>query len=371
MSKKNQEAKHGKQNNQKMKPYLVMQYLLKHSDEDNVVLTCDIVDYLREDCGIYAERRSIYRDVDEINKAMLMIENNIDIKEATKWLEEDEYNEEKFIVYDKSKKGFYTRRRNYDIYDIRLLAECIYTAKFLDKTQSERLAEIVCSQVSKHQAKSIKHDVFLTDRVKTDNSAVIKNIIEINEAMSKKLNGKPHTPEKISFKYLKHTINDMKQQVERRHGEKYVVSPFALIINDGNYYLLAFDDKNKKFFNYRVDRMRDVASTGIPREGEEEFLKIDLNPYTQKVFSMYRGEEKRVTLQFINKLLDTAIDRFGKKDVLYFKNDNRHFTITTKVEISRQFFGWLLGLGNEVRIISPPEVKKEFTEYIDKIRKMY
>ena len=29
------ETKHGKQNNQKMKPYLVLQYLLKNSDENH------------------------------------------------------------------------------------------------------------------------------------------------------------------------------------------------------------------------------------------------------------------------------------------------------------------------------------------------
>jgi len=369
--KKHPNLNHGKQNNQKMKPYLVMQYLLKYSDENNVLSAYNIVDYLEEDCGINAERRSVYRDIDEINKAMLMIENEIDIDEATEWLENDVYDEEKFIVYDKSKKGFYTRRSHYDVYDIRLLAECVYSAKFLDKTQSERLAEIVCNHVSERQAESIKHDVFLTDRVRTNNSAVISNIIKINEAMSKKIDGKPHAPEKISFKYLKYSISDMKNQVERRHGEKYVVSPFALLINDGNYYLLAFDDKKEKFVHYRVDRMKNVEPFGEPREGEKEFLKVDLKTYTQRVFSMYGGEEKRVTLRFINPLLDTVIDRFGTKETQYSKSDEKHFTISTKVEVSDQFFGWLLGFGKRVQIVSPPDVRKQFAEHIDKVREMY
>ncbi len=363
-------AKHGKQNNQKMKPYLVMQYLLKNTDENNTKSAYHILSYL-EECGITAERRSIYRDIDEINKAMLMVENDIDIFEAEEWLEDDTDNEEKFIVYDKSKKGFYARRRNYDVRDIRLLAECVYSAKFLDKSQSEFLVDIVCSHVSEMQAKTIKHDVLLTDRLRTDNAEVINSIATINEAMSKELNGKKHIPEKISFKYLKHTISDMKKQVERRHGEDYIVNPFALLINDGNYYLLAFDDKKHKFIHYRIDRMKTVEPTGEPREGEEEFKNIDLKTYTQRVFSMYGGRDERVTLRFINKLLDTAIDRFGTKNVQYLKSDERHFTVTAKVEISKQFFGWLLGFGKEVKIISPPEVQEEFTAYIDKVREMY
>ena len=40
--------------------------------------------------------------------------------------------------------------------------------------------------------------------------------------------------------------------VERRHGERYAVSPYALIINEGNYYLLAFDDKRQKMMWMKI-----------------------------------------------------------------------------------------------------------------------
>ena len=60
-------AKHGKQTNQKLKPYVVLQYLLKYSDENNTKSAYDIIGYL-EDCGISAERRSIYRDIEDINR---------------------------------------------------------------------------------------------------------------------------------------------------------------------------------------------------------------------------------------------------------------------------------------------------------------
>lgn len=101
------EGGHGKKQNQKLKPYLVLQYLLRQSDENHVVSAENIVGYLQETCGIYAERRSIYRDIEEINKAMLIVEYEIDVHEAEERLEEDE--EEKLVIYDKSKKGFYVR----------------------------------------------------------------------------------------------------------------------------------------------------------------------------------------------------------------------------------------------------------------------
>ena len=74
----------GKQFDQKMKPYLVYQYLMRHSDESNVVPAKELVAYLQE-IGISAERRSIYRDIEEINKAILISEQLAeDIDEASK-----------------------------------------------------------------------------------------------------------------------------------------------------------------------------------------------------------------------------------------------------------------------------------------------
>ena len=69
-------AKHGKQTNQKLKPYVVLEYLLKYSDENNTKSAYDIIGYL-EGCGISAERRSIYRDIEDINRIMLMLQEDI------------------------------------------------------------------------------------------------------------------------------------------------------------------------------------------------------------------------------------------------------------------------------------------------------
>ena len=211
----------------------------------------------------------------------------------------------------------------------------------------------------------------MTDRVKTNNKNTFKNVATINAAMSKELDGEKHIPEKISFKYLKSTISDLKQQAERRQGARYTVSPFALLLNDGNYYLLAFDDRSQDMRTYRVDRMRDVHYTGQPREGTEAFAAIDMKSYTQRVFSMFGGEQERVTIRFINPLLDAVIDRFGTSGAQYSKADETHFTVTVPIEISDQFFGWICGFGKKAKITAPPRVEEQFKEYVDKIRSLY
>ena len=360
---------HGKKDYQKLKPYLVMRYLLQKSDETHAVRVSEIIQYLKG-IGIYAERRSIYSDIEQINITMLMAEKDLFIEEAYEELEE--YGDEsRYIVYNPNKKGYYVRERRFELDEIRLAAESIYASKFLTQRETDSLIDLICGFVSEHQARQIKHDVLLTDRVKTNNEYTFRNVSTINTAMSRRIDGEKHIPEKISFKYLKYTISDIKQQAERRQGARYFVSPYALLLNDGNYYLLAFGDKEQEIRTYRVDRMRDIRLTSQPREGAEAFRAIDLTSYTQRVFSMYSGKQESVTIRFINPLLDTVIDRFGTSGVKYYKADDKHFNVVVNVEISNQFFGWICGLGNKAKIIDPLKVKEQFAEYIEKIKKLY
>ena len=49
--------------NQKLKTLYVAKYFMENSDENHSVAAADIIDYLEEECGITADRRSIYRDI--------------------------------------------------------------------------------------------------------------------------------------------------------------------------------------------------------------------------------------------------------------------------------------------------------------------
>ena len=97
----------GRKTDQKLKPFLVLQYLMKCQDDEHVVSASDLVGYIQE-IGISAERRSIYKDIEEINKALYIVENDVDVIDAEEAIIDDE---EKAVVYDSSKKGFFVRQR--------------------------------------------------------------------------------------------------------------------------------------------------------------------------------------------------------------------------------------------------------------------
>ena len=337
-----------KSENQKLKTLYVAKYFMEYSDENHPVTAGDIVDYLRDDCHIEAERRSIYRDI-----AVLREEFGMDIAGG--------------------QGGRYRLiSRQFDFDDLRLLAECVHAAKFISAAKAKKLVGTIGEFCSSYQADLLKEEVFLCDRVKTTQKETLYIIGTINAAMSNKQDGKPKPPQKISFKYLKYTLQNRNNQVERRRGAAYIVSPYKLLINDGNYYLLAYDDKAQDMRTYRVDRMKDVTILDAPREGKEAYEAIDIQSYTRRVFSMFGGQQKRVSVRFINPLLDTAIERFGTSgDVFYRPEGERHFVVTADVEISNQFFAWVCGFGKRAKIIAPADVVEDMQKFLKGIAGMY
>lgn len=363
----NKDKRHGKQINQKLKSLLVWNYLCRNTDENHFASAQTIVDYLKEN-GIFAERRSIYTDVEQLNVVLYMIENDCSLEEA----EEDlGFDEEASIIKYQPKKGYFIKHQNYDFDTIRLLAESVYSARFVDDAQMGQLIEVITNLVSSFEAEKIEHSVLNIDHTRTANTQTFFSVGEINQAMSTKLEGQPHAPEKISFKYLKYSINDMKQTVAKRGGEEFIVSPYKLIISDGNYYLRCFEDKSQKMKTFRVDRMKDVKRLGLPRDGKEESSAEDYKSYTKRVFSMFGGEKTYVKLLFINSLLDAVIERFGNDKLKYHKVDEHHFSVLTEVEISPQFFSWLCGFGSSVQILEPQSVKEEYLKHLQGIIQKY
>lgn len=339
-----------KSEKQKLKTLYIADYFLKYTDENHPTTIKDIIDYLESEHDILAERRSVLRDI-----IILRDEFEMDIECPTQG-------------------GSYYRllSRDFELDDLKLLAECVHATKFISKSKAKELVEKIGTLGSNFAAEQLQEEVFLCDRVKTNRKGILNNIANINYAMSRRWDAKPRTPSKISFQYMKYQINDVHSQVERRKGAAYVVSPFKLLINDGNYYLLAYSDYAKAMRTFRVDRMKNVkVLENQPREGEDEYLSIDMDSYTQRVFSMFGGKKRRVRIRFINPLLDTVIERFGTKDAIYSADGEQHFIVAATVEISDQFLAWVCGFRKKATIIAPSDVVEDMKNFLSDISDRY
>ena len=133
-------------------------------------------------------------------------------------------------------------------------------------------------------------DRYVSGRIKVMNESIYYNVDRLHGALS--------AQKAITFKYFDYDIS--RQKVFRRDGKRYTVSPYGLIWDNENYYLVAFDHVNQEMRHYRVDKMADIVVTNLPRSGQEQYPNFQVASYGQKHFAMYSGKEMTVTLSLIH-----------------------------------------------------------------------
>jgi hypothetical protein len=85
---------------------------------------------------------------------------------------------------------------------------------------------------------------------------------------------------------------------------------------------------------------------------------------------MFGGKLTAVTLEASNDMAGILIDRFGK-DINMIPIDNEHFETRVEVALSLQFYGWLIGLGPDIRLTGPTPAVKELKAHIRRLNEQY
>lgn len=323
-----------KQSNQKKRILLLREFLLERTDKSNPVSMSEIKTYL-EHQDIFVESRTIRDDIETLK------DTGLDIN---------------------GERKYHVENREFELAELKLLVDCVQSSKFITEKKTNELLKKISLLCSKHEAQEIKGKVYC-NRIKSMNESIHDNVSTIHEAIQK--------DNHISFKYLEYTIN--KEMQYRHNGKTYEVSPFALVYNEENYYLLAHEiDTYEKIKHFRVDKMKDVrvVDTLYGRRYKGVFDKIDIAEYTKQNFSMYGGGAQRVTLQFSNSLIGVVIDRFGK-DIVINKVDTNHFKLNVPVAISNQFFSWVFGFGGDAKILEPKPIVKQYKKMLKDVFDMY
>ena len=320
--------------NQKLKLLYIVKILEEKTDEAHPMSTSRLIEELAK-YEIGAERKSIYDDIAQL------IDFGYD------------------IVTNKSKRdgGYYMASRQFELSELKLLVDSVQASRFITAKKSRDLITKLESFVSDYEKIQLKRDVYVNNRIKTDNESIYYVINDIYEAML--LN------KKIAFKYMDWNID--KKMVARKNGKEYEVSPFALTIKDENYYLIAYDDQAGIIKHYRVDKIKDERVLDTERTGNEKFENFDVATYANRSFGMYGGETQTVTLGFENRFAGIIIDRFGT-DIDIRKIDNEWANARVEVALSGQFYGWITSLGGNVVIESPVSVRDDYMTFLNKLR---
>ncbi len=319
--------------NQKLKLLILKDYLLRNSDEGHPVTIPEIIDELAR-YDIKAERKSLYDDIEALRLY------GLDIVQ--------------------SKGNYFIGSRGFETPELKLLVDSIQSSKFITQKKTMALIKKIEELASIYDAQLLERQVYVRNRVKSMNESVYYNVDSISDAINQ--------DKAIRFKYFEFTVT--KQRRIRKNGAWYEVSPFALMWDDENYYMLAWDSEVGSMKHYRVDKMLEITALDCVREGKEAFASVDMSAYSKKIFGMFTGQDRQVKLRFKNHLAGAVIDRFGS-DVILIPDDEDHFTITLELAISPQFYAWTFGFGTDAEIISPDDIRAAASEKAKSIYQMY
>jgi predicted DNA-binding transcriptional regulator YafY len=322
---------------QKLKLLYIIQILTQNTDENHYLSMQELLLQL-DKFGISAERKSIYSDI----RLLQEFGYDIDVRKS------------------KMNGGYALLSNAFELAELKLLVDTVQSSKFITKNKSKRLIDKLEKFTSKYQAKELNRQVYVSNRIKTENENIYYNVDCINDGIQ---NNK-----QISFAY--YSWNVASNMEIRKNGMRYVVSPWALTFQEENYYLIAYDEENSMIKHYRVDKMKGISTTEDARKGNEEYKKFDLVSYCKKTFGMYGGTEETVTLKMPNSYVGVIFDRFGK-DITIRQLDKETFTTRFSVKVSPLFYGWLTGLGTNAFILSPKWIQEDYNTYLENIRKQY
>ena len=147
--------------NQKLKLLLLRQYLERNSDEAHPVTTAQLLEYLASE-GISAERKSIYSDLEALQSFGLDL----------------------IRVRDGNITCWYIGERVFQLPELRLLADSVQSSRFITRKKSLELIAKLEGLTSVHQAKELRRQVVVKNRIKAMNESIYYLVDELHTAIN-------------------------------------------------------------------------------------------------------------------------------------------------------------------------------------------
>lgn len=326
--------------NSKQKLLNLFKILYEYTDELHPLNSYQIMDLLRER-GIECERKSIYRDIECLNNF------GIEIMQST------------------FPPGYYYNERLFEMPELRMLVDSIKSSEFITEKKTDELIKKLKCLTSVYLAGELDEIGNMRGRPKNRNEGIYYSIDTLHVAIRNR--------KKVHFSYYRHVIRNEKVILQKAH--EFTVSPYALIWNDGKYYLVANYDKYDDLSHYRVDRMKTVeilADHSRPLSEVSEFTDgFDEVKYVSRVFGMYAGSEiSSIELKCDMSSIEHIVEKFGQ-DINYNLTDKKSFTVRVNAVVNDGLISWILAQRGKVSVLYPPELVEKVKDTLKAMWKKY
>lgn len=315
----------------------ILNVLKKYSDEDHKLYATEIAEKIKEIYDVDIDSRTVRRN---INLLKYKFEYDISTREE-------------------NGKGYYISKNpdtDFEKGEIRAIIDTFSYSNYIVPSIAKDIIKKCKNLQNVYENKELENYKVFAKNSKTENMEVIKNIEDISDAI--------HNNRKIQFEYWKYSID---KKFEFKLNKSYKVSPYAMVYNEQEFYLIAIKDGEEKFQFFRLDRIKKIKALDEKKTIKKSEKEID--EFAKSTIEMFAGDIEEIEAICDNPLLNAVIDKFGK-NITIIKNDENTFRLILDTD-RNGFLFWALKNLREVEIIKPDSLRNEVKEIIKNAKKKY
>ena len=317
----------------------VLNVLKKYTDEEHLLSCKEIQRKIAEIYDIIIDERTIRRNIN-------LLKYKLDYDISTR---------------DENGKGYYINKdpdTDFEPGEIRAIIDNFSYASYIVPSIAKNIIKKCKNIQNIYENEKLKDYEIYANDTKTENAEVIKNIEDISNGI--------YTNNKIKFEYWKYTITD---KLEKKIVSIPIVSPYAIVYNKQEFYLIGIKEGQTQFFNYRLDRIKNIKI--LDENITIKKKKSEIKEFAESSTEMFGGEKEEIEAICHIWLLDTIFDTFGKNVTIEKINkDEEHFKL--KVDTNPLGFKmWAMRNIDLVEVKSPLSLRKELREIVNKASERY
>ena len=319
--------------------FAILDILRKYTDEDHRLSQKDIIDILKTEYDMTADRKSVKRNI----TSLMEMGYEINFSEALRMFpNKDGVLEESYILSD-----FWLEREFTDS-ELRLLIDSLLFSKHIPYSQCKELVDKL-EGLSNQYFKSRVRFISTLPETAPKNKELFYTIEVLDEAIAK---GK-----QVAFTYNSYGTD---KKLHPRREREYIVNPYQMAATNGRYYLIGNYDKYNNLANYRLDRITDIRLLDTSVKPVRQVKGMENGFYLPKHMAehlyMFSGESVPVTFRMKKSILNDVIDWFGTE--ISF-SDETEDEVTARVTVNwHAMRHWALQYCRHIRILTPTDLVK-------------
>ena len=297
---------------------------------------------------------------ERLSKAQLSDEYGIDNRTAQRYMStlksflQDRRISNTEIKFDTSDNSYHLiAKTTFNQKDILVISKILLENHALNKSELNSLLEDLLSLLSREEKKEIEA-IIGSERFNykslTNDKDRIDTIWILSEAIRRERT--------LEIKY-KAPLKDVKS---------HIIFPVSLYYDAHYFYLVAYHLKHEKYTTFRVDRIESLSKSHIKKPQISYGHKYrDGDVRNQKV-DAFEGTKIDVTLIYKGNA-EIVLDQFPEREILSENHDE--IKVKIKTQNTPGLKRWILGQGEAVTLLDPPELIEEIQESLEKTLKIY